>query len=126
VRAVAEQAIEAARRGEGPRLIEALTYRLADHTTTDDASRYRDPAEVTGRWAEDPLARLRTLLVNERGWNRDREEAAIHEADAAVEAAVAQYLATPAQQAETMFDYVYETVPPDLAAQRGRLGERHR
>ena len=126
VRAVVERAIESARRGEGPRLIEALTYRLADHTTVDDASRYRDTAEVTGHWAEDPLARLRTLLVTERGWNRDREEAAIHEADAAVEAAVAQYLATPAQQAETMFDYVYETVPPDLAAQRGRLGERHR
>ena len=124
VREIAARAIEAARRGAGPRLIEALTYRLADHTTVDDATRYRASEEVTRHWGEDPLARLRTLLVAERGWNREREEAVLREADAAVDAAVEQYLAIPPQPAETMFDHLYAELPADLALQRAQLAQR--
>jgi pyruvate dehydrogenase E1 component alpha subunit len=124
VRAVVGRAIEAARRGEGPRLIEALTYRLADHTTVDDASRYRTAEEVTAHWREDPVARVRALLVAEQSWDREREEAAIHAATATVEAAVEAYLATPPQPAESMFDHLYAALPPELAAQRAGLSER--
>lgn len=124
VRAVVGRAIEAARRGEGPRLIEALTYRLSDHTTVDDASRYRDAEEVTAHWREDPVARVRALLTAEHGWDREREEAAIRAATATVEAGVEAYLATPPQPAESMFDHLYAALPPELAAQRAGLTER--
>ncbi len=59
VRAAADAAIAAAPAGEGPRLIEAVTYRLGDHTTADDASRYHPPEEVQEHWKEEPIARLR-------------------------------------------------------------------
>jgi pyruvate dehydrogenase E1 component alpha subunit len=59
MRAAAEEAIAAARDGKGPRFIEALTYRLGDHTTSDDASRYRSADEVQAHWKEEPIARLR-------------------------------------------------------------------
>src|SRR6516162_3313061 len=58
VRAAAEDGIAQARAGAGPRLIEALTYRLSDHTTADDAARYRPPEEVQARWKEEPISRL--------------------------------------------------------------------
>ena len=124
VREVTSAALAAARLGEGPRLIEAITYRLADHTTADDANRYRLASDVSAHWAEDPVARLRTLLVAERGWQRDAEEAAIRGAAAQVEEAAEQYLAMPAQPPEAIFDYLYATLPDALLAQRARLAER--
>ena len=69
-----EQAIAAARSGQGPRLIEALTYRLGDHTTADDAARYRPPEEVQAHWKEEPIARLRAYLVGQKAWGKAEEE----------------------------------------------------
>ena len=66
-------ALERARSGGGPHLVEALTYRLCDHTTTDDASRYRDDAEVSRRWPEEPVLRLRRYLTE---LDQDRRRAA--------------------------------------------------
>src|SRR5438445_10342989 len=63
VRAAAEEAIAAARDGKGSHFIEAVTYRLGDHTTSDDASRYRPVDEVQAHWKEEPIARLRAYLV---------------------------------------------------------------
>ena len=63
-----------ARAGGGPSLIEALTYRLGDHTTADDASRYRDDTEVGARWKEEPIARLRHHLVARHAWGKREEE----------------------------------------------------
>ena len=63
VRAAVDTAMAMARAGEGPSLIEAVTYRLGDHTTADDASRYRSADEVQEHWKEEPLARLRAYLV---------------------------------------------------------------
>src|SRR6266481_1869857 len=79
VRAAAEDAIAAARNGQGPRFIEAMTYRLGDHTTADDAGRYRPPEEVQGRWKEEPIARLRAYLVNQRAWGKAQEEQLVSE-----------------------------------------------
>src|SRR5436309_13577426 len=70
VRAAAEEAIAQARAGGGPRLIGALTYRLSDHTTADDAARYRPPEEVQTRWKEEPIARLRAYLVSQKAWGK--------------------------------------------------------
>src|SRR5271170_7719893 len=69
VRAVLGEALDAARRGAGPALIEALTYRLSDHTTADDASRYRPAQEVKDAWALEPLIRIRKFLVNAGVWD---------------------------------------------------------
>ena len=72
-----KQAVERARDGGGATLIEALTYRVADHTTADDASRYRDRAEVDMWLRRDPLRRLRTFLERRRLWSQDQEDAVI-------------------------------------------------
>ncbi|MER6997867.1 pyruvate dehydrogenase (acetyl-transferring) E1 component subunit alpha [Streptomyces sp. NPDC000410] len=63
--AVTRSALERARRGEGPTLVEAFTYRMGAHTTSDDPTRYRDAAEVAEWEAKDPILRLRTHLVGE-------------------------------------------------------------
>jgi pyruvate dehydrogenase E1 component alpha subunit len=67
-----------ARSGKGPTLIEAVTYRLGDHTTADDASRYRDPAEVEWWRRRDPLLRVRRFLERAGAWD-DAREAALHD-----------------------------------------------
>ncbi|MFE0644701.1 pyruvate dehydrogenase (acetyl-transferring) E1 component subunit alpha [Streptomyces sp. NPDC058877] len=63
--AVTRSALERARRGEGPTLIEAFTYRMAAHTTSDDPTRYRRDAEREAWEAKDPIQRLRTYMENE-------------------------------------------------------------
>ncbi len=92
VRQITSEAIERARRGEGPTLIEALTYRLSDHTTADDATRYRDHNEVKEAWGKEPLPRLRAYLTKLRVWDDAREEALKAECAREVEAAVDEYL----------------------------------
>jgi pyruvate dehydrogenase E1 component alpha subunit len=118
VRLVVEQALERARRGGAPTLIEAVTYRLSDHTTADDASRYRDDAEVSAHWAEEPIARLRRYLVQRGVWSKEQEEGVLQECHEQVEEAAASYLAMPPLSAEVMFDHIYATLPAELAEQR--------
>src|SRR5437763_11735658 len=101
VRAAAEEAIAAARSGEGARFIEALTYRLGDHTTADDAARYRPPEEVQARWKEEPLARLRAYLVSKQAWGKSQEEQLVADCQRQVDAAVERYLATTPRAPET-------------------------
>lgn len=121
VRAAAEEAIAAARDGKGPRLIEALTYRLGDHTTADDAARYRPPEEVQAHWKEEPIARLRAFLVGRQAWGKTEEEQVVAECQAQVEAAIERYLATPAREPVSMFDHLYARLPDAYAAQRDEL-----
>jgi pyruvate dehydrogenase E1 component alpha subunit len=123
VRAAAEEAIAAARAGEGPRLIEALTYRLGDHTTADDAGRYRPPEEVQAHWKQEPIARLRAYLVSQNAWTKAQEEALASECQARVDAAVERYLATAPQPPVTMFDHLYAVLPEAYAKQREELQE---
>jgi len=118
VREAVGRAVAKARAGGGPTLIEALTYRLSDHTTADDARRYRSDADVSPHWAEDPITRLRNYLVGRGIWAKADEEALLSEAAAAVDKAVETYLATPPQGAGTIFDFTYQTLPKDLAGQR--------
>ena len=118
VRAAIERALARARQGRGPTLVEAVTYRLGDHTTADDASRYRDDAEVSRHWPAEPIARLRHYLMNAGHWDKGNEEALLHECSSAVEQAADEYLATPAQPLSANFDYVYATAPAELIEQR--------
>jgi pyruvate dehydrogenase E1 component alpha subunit len=114
-------AIDRARAGEGPHLIECLTYRLSDHTTADDASRYRDDAEVSRWWQQDPIARLRAYFTRNLDWQRKDEEALLQTCHAEVEAAAQQYLSTEPQSPEAIFDYLYAHLPAELKAQRQKL-----
>jgi pyruvate dehydrogenase E1 component alpha subunit len=122
VRAAADAAIAAARAGKGPRLVEAVTYRLGDHTTADDASRYRRPEEVQARWKEEPIARLRAYLVSRKAWGKAEEEALSADCQGQVEAAIERYLATAPRAPETMFDHLYAALPDAYRGQRDELG----
>jgi 2-oxoisovalerate dehydrogenase E1 component alpha subunit len=111
-------AIERADRGEGPALVEAMTYRLSDHTTADDASRYRNDADVSPHWHTEPIARLRNHMMQGRIWDKAKEDALLRHCSAEVEQAAEEYLATAPQQAETIFEQVYGRMPADLTEQR--------
>lgn len=113
--------IERARAGEGPSVVEALTYRLSDHTTADDASRYRDTEAVSAQWANEPIARLRAFLSEAGMWSKADEERLIESINAEIDAAVERYLAIPPQRPESMFDYLYAELPPALVGQRTAL-----
>jgi pyruvate dehydrogenase E1 component alpha subunit len=121
MRAAADEAIAQARAGGGPRLIEAMTYRLSDHTTADDAARYRPPEEVQARWKEEPIARLRAYLVSQKAWGKAQEEELAAECQKQIEAAIEHYLATSPRAPETMFDHLYAELPGVYAGQRAEL-----
>lgn len=118
VRETVVEALERARGGGGPTVIETLTYRLGDHTTSDDATRYRAAAEVEAAQRIEPIARTRAFLESRGLWDEQAEAALRRECGAAVDAAVRQYLATPKQSTDSMFDFLYAQLPPGLRAQR--------
>ncbi len=121
VRDATDAALARARAGEGPTLIEALTYRLADHTTSDDARRYRDPAEVERHRQAEPLRRLRVHLESAGVWSASEDEALAADCEAEVEAAVEAYLATPPAAREEIFAHLHEQLPAPLVEQRDRF-----
>jgi 2-oxoisovalerate dehydrogenase E1 component alpha subunit len=124
VRHAMDQALAKARSGGGPTLVEAITYRLSDHTTADDASRYRSPDELAEAWKREPVLRLRTYLTGLGAWNKAREDALLKECNEQVQAAAQAYLDTPPPTAEQMFDHLYATLPAALQKQRAAaLGE---
>ena len=112
------EAIERARAGGGPSFLEAVTYRLADHTTADDARRYRDQKEVDAWATKDPVIRLRKYLTTKGIWD-DTKQAALDEASRLNAAEVVKTAETIAKPAKTdIFDYTYATIPPELEVQR--------
>ena len=111
-------ATERARNGQGTSVLELVTYRLGDHTTADDARRYRDDAEVKSAWERDPVTRLRTWLTAQGLWSEAEETAWKEECGRLVDIEVNAYLETPVQPVEAMFDYLYADPPPELLAQR--------
>ncbi len=115
-----EKAIERAREGKGASVIEMITYRLSDHTTADDARRYRPDEEVETAWQREPLSRLKIYLTDNGYWSEEKEQELQEEAARQVEAAVEEYMNTPKPTIESMFDYMYAETPHDLAAQRER------
>jgi pyruvate dehydrogenase E1 component alpha subunit len=122
----AREALERARRGDGPTLIEAVTYRLGDHTTADDASRYR-PSEELAEWeARDPIVRLRRWLESEKLWDEAREAALQEEMRGWVDEQVAAFEALAAAEPEEVFDFMYAELPPHLRDQRDALIEEVR
>ncbi len=120
--------IERARTGGGPCLLEAISYRLSDHTTADDAQRYRSPADVEAQWQFDPISRLKTYLLENQFIDAEALDALQKQAEQEVEEQVKIYLNTATQPPEAMFDYLYETLPEALQSQRDevmRKGKKH-
>ncbi len=118
VRKAMEDALERARKGEGASVIEAVTYRLGDHTTADDARRYRDHAEVEQARAREPVKRLRAFLESKKAWDQKKEDAWLSECDDWMDNEVNAYLETKTQPVTAMFDYTFAELPEDLARQR--------
>jgi pyruvate dehydrogenase E1 component alpha subunit len=128
----AAQAIEKARAGAGPTLIEALSYRLGDHTTADDATRYRDPEIVQHEWALEPIGRLRAYLSSVGAWNKELEASLLKQCSEEVERAVDAYLRAPSRGSDAMFDHLFASLPRAMRDQRDearrfdpRRGEGH-
>ena len=124
VYAVTKQAVERARAGDGPTLIEAMTYRIGSHTTADDASRYRDDAEVASWRERDPIERLQRYLAA-TGVADDAFAASCDE-DAAewVSKIRAELTALGNPPASEVFDHTFAQPPASVLRQRGeRLGD---
>jgi 2-oxoisovalerate dehydrogenase E1 component alpha subunit len=118
VRHAMDEALAKARAGGGPTLIEALTYRLSDHTTADDATRYRSADEVAAAWKLEPMLRLRTYLIECGAWDKPKDDALLKECNEQVQAAFQAYADTPPPDAGQMFEHVYAKLPAALLKQR--------
>ena len=126
--AVAKKAVDRARAGEGPSLIEAVTYRMEAHTTADDPTRYRIPEELAGWKARDPIARFETFLERE-GLLDDAFRGQIDEEAKAYAARMRQEIYdAPHGDPLELFEHVYVEPPPSYKEQKAQLrrelGER--
>ncbi|OFJ51332.1 pyruvate dehydrogenase (acetyl-transferring) E1 component subunit alpha [Mycolicibacterium grossiae] len=119
--AVMEQAAARARGGGGPTLIEAVTYRMGPHTTSDDPTRYRDPGEVRDWLARDPISRYRTYLEGLGVWTSRLQERVDHRAQRLCADLRAAMISEPDIDVTEVFDTVYHDITPDLARQRDAL-----
>ncbi|HEX9975203.1 MAG TPA: pyruvate dehydrogenase (acetyl-transferring) E1 component subunit alpha [bacterium] len=114
-----------AREEHKPALIELVTYRMGDHTTADDATRYRK-AEVVAEWVKkDPIDRLRIYLTNHHGWTDEKEHKLIEELTQEVEKAVVEYESVETADPANMFKYMYTEIPWHLKEQMEEVKELH-
>lgn len=111
-------ALKRAYDGKGASVIEAITYRLSDHTTADDASRYRPDEEVENARQFEPIKRMRKYLMNNKQWNEQLENQLLETSKKEVEAAVDEYLSTGNPGIASMFDYMFADMPHNLEAQK--------
>lgn len=121
VYAAVSHSLKKARMGKGATLIEAETYRLCDHTTADDATRYRDANEVNQAWEYEPIKRLQTYLHNEGLWSPANETDWLRHCQETIENEVEEYLRIPPQQPNELFDYLYEELPYQYQRQKEHL-----
>jgi pyruvate dehydrogenase E1 component alpha subunit len=117
-REIIGDAIEKARSGKGPTLIEAISYRLSDHTTADDATRYQPKEEVEKAHSQEPIQRFRKFLMNQHYWSAAEEDDLINEINLDVQQAVDEYLSKKPQSISTAFDYHFSALPAYLIEQR--------
>lgn len=118
---VVRDAVRRIESGEGPTLIEALTYRMGGHSTSDDPDRYRGDDDLAP-WAKlDPLARVRRYLEERGGWDEAKEREWTSEIDERFKRAVADSESVGLPPLESMFEDVYEEMPWHLSEQRDEL-----
>lgn len=112
--AVLGEAVDRARAGDGPSLIEAHTYRMQPHTNADDDTRYRDRASIDAWVARDPLTRLTTYLRSEGVLTDEIEARAFDAAEAIAEGLRDATCHEPTLDPEELFAHVYAERPPTL------------
>jgi pyruvate dehydrogenase E1 component alpha subunit len=117
---VLQQAVERARRGDGPTLIEAMTYRMGAHSSADDPSAYRPDEEAEAWRRTDPYERLKRHAVWRGCWSDEVEEAMHPVLDQRIVAAISECERHPPPQLETLFEDVLHRMSPQLAEQRER------
>ena len=121
VYAVTRAAVERARAGEGPTLIEAMTYRIGSHTTADDATRYRQAAEVDLWRTRDPIERLSRFLAATGRSDEAFVTSCEEEATEWVSKVRAELTALGAPPATEVFDHTFSAPPATMLAQREEL-----
>jgi pyruvate dehydrogenase E1 component alpha subunit len=119
--AVMAEAAERARRGGGPTLIEAITYRMGPHTTSDDPTRYRSDDELQYWRARDPIDRYRVYLQATGVWTERLEERVRTRSQRMRAELRDAMINTPDVDVAEMFDAVYHDITPELARQRDQL-----
>lgn len=124
VRHAVDQALQKAREGNGPTLIEAITYRLCDHTTADDMTRYCDENERKEAWNYEPIARLGYYLEAQNLWSKEKEAEMQKEIRAEIEKEAEAFLNIAPQKMTDLIDYLYAEIPEPLLDQRDALGEK--
>lgn len=122
---VTQEAVQRAKNGEGPTLIEAVTYRQGPHTTADDPTKYRDQAEVQ-KWTteKDPLARFEAFLSKRGMWSEEVRDSYISQFEAEVNEAIALVEEAKPLTTDVVFDYVYETMHEQLSEQKAEVSKR--
>lgn len=116
-----KEALDRARAGDGPTLIEAVTYRLMMHTTADDPTRYREDAEVQTWWQRDPLTRFRKYLEAKGLWSDDQQALLEAELRQEIDAAVKEFEARPPVRPDAPFDHVFGTRHAVIEQQRAEF-----
>lgn len=118
VYAITKHARERAINGEGPSLIETITYRYGPHTMAgDDPTRYRTE-DLDNEWEKrDPLIRFRIYLKNKGLWTDEEEEALIEQAKEDIREAIKQADNTPKQKVSELIEFMFEELPPTLQEQ---------
>lgn len=118
-----KDAVDKARRGGGPTMVEAVTYRMGPHSTSDDPSRYT-PEGDKEKWAEkDPIKRFRVYLERTGLWDEAKEQALRKSADEEVNKAIKHAEEAGPPDPDTLFEDVYKELPPILEEQRDRMRE---
>ena len=122
---ILEERLVMARKTHQPFLIEAITYRLGDHTTADDAARYRSEEELAKAKIAEPIKRLRDYLTAKNVWDDSKEQALKAHLQQQVDEAVTDYEKLPSPQPTAMFDSLYDKLPTPLMEQYQELKEQN-
>jgi pyruvate dehydrogenase E1 component alpha subunit len=118
---VMQRAIERARNGQGPTLVETLTYRMGAHTTADDPTRYRDTQEVESWRDKDPIVRYRRFLLQRDLLTETQDQELIAAIEEEMNEAVRVAESMPPMAPDSFFDYTAATLTPRLQEQRTDL-----
>lgn len=118
-----KEAVERARNGGGPTLIEAVTYRMQGHSSSDDPTRYRSAEEVEAWGRKDPVARFQKYLVQRGIWDDAKEKALVERLNADISAAIQRAEAAGPPPTESLIEKVFEDVPWHLTDSFSELQE---
>jgi pyruvate dehydrogenase E1 component alpha subunit len=117
-------AVDRARSGDGPTLIEACTYRVGFHNTSDNPREYRDESEVAAALANDPIERVRRHATDAGIWSAEQEARAGDEISTELKATYEKVVGLPRPGPEAIFEHVYEQLPPRIRRQRDNTLDR--